>query len=678
VASSEKEVPAVAWSTPAPIGYGTALGSRQLRALASVPGKFVYTPAAGEVLPVGTHTLTVDFTPEDTAAYTPLQATVLLVVRTAAPAVSWQTPVSIVYGTELSSAQLNARASAPGTFAYTPAAGAVLSAGVQTLSVVFTPEDAVGYSETQAAVSLAVSKATPAIMWPTPASIAYGTSLSADQLNAKASVPGAFVYTPAEGEVLTAGVQELSVAFTPTDTTNYTEAQATVALKVTKGTPAITWPKPASIAYGTPLSADQLNATASVPGKFVYIPAAGAVLGAGTHTPLVTFTPTDTTNYNAVQAAVSLTVEKATSVITWPTPASIAYGTALSADQLNATAKVPGKFVYAPAAGEVLAAGTHTLSVKFTPTDISDCCAVQAKVALTVTKAEPTAIMWPTPAAISHGTALSADQLNATAQVPGKFVYTPAAGEVLATGTHTLSVTFTPKDINFPVAEVTVSLTVTKATPAVSWPAPASIVYGTALSAAQLNAKASVPGSFAYDPAAGEVLAAGEHELSVTFTPKNTANEDTVRARVPLTVTKATPIITWQAPAAISYGTVLSAAQLRATALVPGTFVYTPAAGTVLTAGKQTLSVTFMPTDAADYTTTQTTVSLEVEGLANIASLMPSTVDAEEDRMEMADAKEGAYQSNSTPKLENEPETRTYKGATYVKGADGQWYLEKK
>jgi hypothetical protein len=71
-------------------------------------------------------------------------------------------------------------------------------------------------------------------------------------------------------------------------------------------------------------------------------------------------------------------------------------------------------------------------------------------------------------------------------------------------------------------------------------------------------------------------------------------------------------------------------------------------------------------------------VSLEVEGLANIASLMPSTVDAEEDRMEMADAKEGAYQSNSTPKLENEPETRTYKGATYVKGADGQWYLEKK
>jgi Flp pilus assembly CpaE family ATPase len=677
-APREKEVTAVAWSTPAPIAYGTALSTKQLKALASAPGKFVYTPAAGEVLPVGTHTLTVDFTPTDTEAYTPAQTTVQLVVKKTTPAVTWQTPASIIYGTELSAAQLNAEASAPGTFVYTPAAGAVLPAGVQTLSVVFIPKDAVGYGEANATVSLTVTKATPVIAWQTPASIAYGAALNAAQLNATASVPGAFAYTPAEGEVLTAGVQELSVNFTPTNTADYTEAQATVALKVTKATPIIKWPTPASIAYGTALSADQLNASASVPGKFIYIPAAGAVLGAGTHTPLVTFTPTDSTNYTAVQAAVSLTVKKATSVITWPTPASIAYGTALSADQLNATAAVPGKFVYSPAAGEVLAAGTHTLSVNFTPTDASDCCAVQASVSLSVTKAKPTTITWPAPNAISHGMELSAAQLNATAQVPGKFVYTPAAGEVLATGTHTLSVTFTPTDTNVPVAQATVPFTVNKATPTVTWPAPASIVYGTALSSAQLNATASVPGTFAYNPAAGEVLAAGKHEISATFTPRNTADEATVQATVSLTVSKATPIITWQAPAAISYGTPLSAAQLRATALVPGTFVYTPAAGTVLTAGKQTLSVTFIPTDTADYTTAQTTVLLEVEGLANIASLMPITVDADEDRTDLSDVKEGEYQTSSTPKLQNKPETRTYKGATYVKGADGQWYLEKK
>jgi Flp pilus assembly CpaE family ATPase len=675
----EREVPAVAWSTPAPITYGAALGTTQLRALASVPGKFDYTPAVGEVLPVGTHTLTVDFTPADTAAYTPMQATVLLVVEKAMPAIMWPAPATIAYGAELGATQLNAKASVPGKFIYTPAAGEVLPAGVQTLSATFVPADSVGYGEAKASVKLTVGKATPAIAWSKPAAIAYGTALSADQLKAKASIPGSFHYDPAAGEVLSAGVRELSVTFTPENTEDYDEAQATVALKVTRATPIIKWPTPASIAYGTALSADQLNATASVPGKFVYIPAAGAVLGAGTHTPLVTFTPTDSTNYNAVQAAVSLTVNKAASAITWPEPAPVVYGTALDASQLNAKATCPGTFVYDPPADTVLAAGTHTLAVTFTPTDTADCAAEHATVSLSVTKARPTAIAWHEPASISHGTPLGAAQLNATAELPGKFVYTPAAGEVLVTGTHTLSVIFTPSDANFPVAEDTVQLTVTKATPVVSWPKPAPIVYGTALSAAQLNATASVSGAFSYDPAVGEVLAAGKHELLATFTPKNTTDEATVQAAVSLTVSKATPIITWQAPFAISYGTPLSAAHLSATALVPGTFVYSPAAGTVLTAGKQKLSVTFIPTDTADYTTAQTTVLLEVEGLANLASLMPAMDDAEEeDRTETADVKNGEQQDSSTPKLQNKPETRTYKGATYVKGVDGQWYLEKK
>ena len=42
---------------------------------------------------------------------------------------------------------------------------------------------------------------------------------------------------------------------------------------------------------------------------------------------------------------------------------------------------------------------------------------------------------------------------------------------------------------------------------------------------------------------------------------------------------------------------------------MPGTFVYTPPAGTVLNAGAaQTLSVTFTPTDAANYTGATATV----------------------------------------------------------------------
>jgi hypothetical protein len=218
---------------------------------------------------------------------------------------------------------------------------------------------------------------------------------------------------------------------------------------------------------------------------------------------------------------------------------------------------------------------------------------------------------------------------------------------------------------------------VTKAVPTINWPTPSAISYGTALGAGQLKATASVQGSFVYTPPAGEVLAAGTHTLSTTFTPANTADEATAQATVSLIVAKATPIITWSAPGAISYGTPLGAAQLNATALVPGTFVYTPAAGTVLAAGTPTLSVTFVPADATDYTTAQATVSLVVEGLANFASLIPAAAEVEMGRVEVAETKPGAPQGVKAPIQQGKVETRVYKGATYVKGADGQWYLQK-
>ncbi len=97
----------------------------------------------------------------------------------------------------------------------------------------------------------------------------------------------------------------MSVTFTPTDTASYTTATKTVQITVTQATPVITWNNPASIIYGTALSATQLNATASVPGTLVYTPAAGSIPAAGTDTLSVTFTPTDTINYTTATKTVS-------------------------------------------------------------------------------------------------------------------------------------------------------------------------------------------------------------------------------------------------------------------------------------------------------------------------------------------------------------------------------------
>src|SRR6185436_10784060 len=115
-------------------------------------------------------------------------------------------------------------------------------------------------------------------------------------------------------------------------------------------------------------------------------------------------------------------------------------------------------------------------------------------------------------------------------------------------------------------------------------------------------------------PAAGTILSAGAGQSqSETFTPTDTANYNGATGGTTITVLKATPVVTWSNPAGITYGTALSAAQLNATTTVPGSFVYTPNAGTVLSAGSaQTLSTTFTPTDTANYNNANKSVTIDV------------------------------------------------------------------
>ncbi len=347
------------------------------------------------------------------------------------------------------------------------------SVGPHTITI--NAQDAVANQSTPSSITYTVGQATPTITWTAPAAVTYGTALGGTQLDATASVPGTFAYTPAAGAVLAAGPQTLSVTFTPTDATDYTTATATVPLVVSPATPTITWATPAAIPYGTALSAAQLNASASVPGTFVYNPPAGTVLTAGPHPLSVTFTPTDATDYSTATANVTLLVNQVTPAITWATPGAITYDTALGGAQLDATASVPGTFLYSPAAGTVLNAGSQLLSASFTPTDATDYSTAKASVSLQVNQATPI-ISWATPASIPYGTALSSIQLDATANVPGTFVYTPAAGSVLPPGTQTLSVIFTPTSSNFTPATAQVMLVVTQAVVTVS---PTSINFGT-------------------------------------------------------------------------------------------------------------------------------------------------------------------------------------------------------
>jgi hypothetical protein len=103
---------------------------------------------------------------------------------------------------------------------------------------------------------------------------------------------------------------------------DYLAASATQATTAEKVTSTISWPTPNPIPYGTALSAAQLNATASVAGKFTYTPAAGTVLNAGAQTLSVKFAPTLSTDYTVATASAELTVNPVdtTTTITTTTP----------------------------------------------------------------------------------------------------------------------------------------------------------------------------------------------------------------------------------------------------------------------------------------------------------------------------------------------------------------------
>ena len=92
-----------------------------------------------------------------------------------------------------------------------------------------------------------------------------------------------------------------------------------------------------------------------------------------------------TNAYGSTNSGVAaLTVAKANSILTWTSPTAISYGTALDANQLNATANPAGTFAYTPLAGTVLNTGSNTLSVTFIPNDPTDFNGANGSVSLLI------------------------------------------------------------------------------------------------------------------------------------------------------------------------------------------------------------------------------------------------------------------------------------------------------
>jgi len=622
-----KLMPAVTWTNPAAIVYGASLGTNQLNATANTLGTFAYAPLAGIVPNAGTNTLTAVFTPTNTVDYSSITSAVSLVVSPAPLTVTASNFTRLYGQANPTFGGVITGVTNGDNITATYAAMATTTSPVGTYSIIPTLVDPgsrlVNYAVTTNNGTLMVNKATPTITTaPTASAIIYGQTLANSTLSGGVgSVPGSFAFTTPTASPGT-GTASQSVTFIPTDTTDYNTITTSVSVTVTKATPTITTAPTASpITYGQTLASSTLSGgMGSVPGSFAFtIPSTAP--NAGTASQSVMFTPADTTDYNAVILSVSVTVNEMASTVTWTNPAAIIYGVALGTNQLDATASIPGAFVYTPPAGTVLSAGTNALTAVFTPTNTVDYASVTSSVSFVVSPAGLTVTA--NNASRAYGAAnpvfggtvtgvQNGDNLTAT--------FTTTATTASPVGTYPIVPALVDPGsrlANYKVTTNNGTLTITKATPTITaTPTASAITYGQTLANSTLTGgTGSVPGSFTFTSPT-TAPGAGTATQSVTFIPMDSTDYNTIATGVSVTVYKAAATLAWLNPAAVTYGTALSALQLNVTSSVPGSFAYTPAAGTILTAGTNILTAVFTPADTSDYSAATNTVNLVVNRAA--------------------------------------------------------------
>ena len=160
-----------------------------------------------------------------------------------------------------------------------------------------------------------------------------------------AVLPSSYTFTAADAglhgfavELHTAARQSITATDSANPGLTGTETGITV-----RAVPQVTWNAPASIVYGTPLGAGELDATAVVPGTFSYSPAAGSILDAGGDPTLtVTFTPQNSTYYTTAATSTTITVTRATPVLEVIAggPPSSTSGSSIYGETVNLTATV--------------------------------------------------------------------------------------------------------------------------------------------------------------------------------------------------------------------------------------------------------------------------------------------------------------------------------------------------
>jgi hypothetical protein len=416
-------------------------------------------------------------------------------------------------------------------------------------------------------------------------------------------IPGTFVYNPPSGTIEPVGnADPLQVAFTPTDTLDYTSANDEVFLQVvapaTTTTPTISWPTPAPITYGTPLSSTQLDAVAMAQAQPTPVIPTSQLLVVSTATDGTPFGLAgfdgagNAYSYNELNLGTPATdgqvnYQGTTFTLGQPTvPNAISNGAVYTLPQ-------PGNYstVYLIGAGvNAVNNAPFILTYADSGKAVTETINMSAWTRNTGSNAGETVV-----ATTDHANTQGGGRNNGTFRLYGY--------QIAADPTRTLVSVTVPNNRNVVIM---------------------ALGFGT-------NNQVVVPGTYVYtylpgnQSAPGAILPVGTTTLDVAFTPNNSAGYTSANGSTTILVNKATPILNWPTPDAIPAGTPLTGIQLDATATfqgntLPGNFRYTvvgrpgAALGQVLPAGTYTLQVVFRVTGplAGDFNTATATVQLVV------------------------------------------------------------------
>lgn len=343
--------PVINWATPAAIQYGTELSSSQLNATATsggttVDGTFAYSPDMGTMLPAGSQSLSVIFTPSDTADFKPATGSTTVAVNQASQAITFVGLTSpVAYGVNPISLSASGGASnnpivftlvsGPGSINGTTltitAAGTVVVAANQAGNTDYT-------AAPQKTQSVVVNQASQTITFTAPASpVAYRVSpIGLSATGGASGNPVTFTVVSGPGSIAgnsltVTGVGTVVIAANQAGGGNFTAAtQVTQSITISQASQAISFTPPASpVIYG--VSPIALAATGGASGNavtFSVLSGPGSVSSnsltiTGTGTITVAANQTGNANYAAAaQVTQSIVVNQASQTISFTPPAS--------------------------------------------------------------------------------------------------------------------------------------------------------------------------------------------------------------------------------------------------------------------------------------------------------------------------------------------------------------------